>query len=120
MFQTIEKLRSKPESAKKRIAFLIAFLISGLIFVVWLTIIFPDFKKTQDKESSIAKSGVSPISAFSDAISSSYGAVSSQISKIKEAVGALNSPEVFRNSTSATEATTSSNYIVYPSATTTN
>ena len=49
MFDLIEKLRQKPNRTKKLIAFLGALLFVGIIFVIWLSVILPDFEHSQTK-----------------------------------------------------------------------
>ena len=39
MLNTIEKLREKPEPYRMRVAFVVAASISGIIFVVWLSVV---------------------------------------------------------------------------------
>lgn len=112
MFQTIEKLRAKPDGSKKKIAFLLAFLFSGIIFVVWLTIIYPDFKNKNQKEAQIVNAGPSPISAFSDTLSSAFSSMGEQISNIKGAVSKLTNQEMYYSATSTLRATTSVDYTV--------
>ncbi len=48
MFELLDRIREKSESTKRRIAFLLAFFLVGLVFVVWLSVIYPDFKKGAD------------------------------------------------------------------------
>ena len=83
MFDFIEKLRQKPIQAKKRIAFLVAFSLSGLIFAVWLSVIYPDFMERQKREEKVANLEPSPISTFSQTISSGMSGIKEQFSKIK-------------------------------------
>ena len=45
MFNALEKLRQKPESVKKQIAFAVALSFAGIIFLVWLTVVYPDLRK---------------------------------------------------------------------------
>lgn len=37
MLNTIEKLRKRPEAYRKRVAFTISAIVSGIIFLVWLS-----------------------------------------------------------------------------------
>ena len=39
MLNTIEKLRERPVAYRKRIAFIIAISITGIIFLVWLSVL---------------------------------------------------------------------------------
>ena len=87
MFELIEKLRSKPESAKKRIAFFTAFAFSGLLFIAWATVIFPNFKRSLDQTAK--DTGPSPISTFAATIMSGVSSVTNQISEIKTVSGSF-------------------------------
>ena len=98
MFEYLEKLRKKSPRAKKGIAFLIAFSFSGIIFLVWMTVIYPNFKNgllTQRKVDEITNP--KPTSAFSDAFSSGYGALKDQFSKVKEMIASVSSAPVNYN-----------------------
>ena len=55
MFDLIEKLRAKPDKTKRRIAFLVAFFIAGIIFIVWLGVVYPNFRNKQAKEDNVSK-----------------------------------------------------------------
>ena len=70
MFQLIEKLRQKSEGTKKQIAFLIAFTLAGVIFVIWHSVIYPDFRDNQNLAEKAVKTEVSPLSNFNNNISS--------------------------------------------------
>ena len=58
MFPLIEKLRQKPSRTKKQIAFVVSFLLAGVIFVIWLSIIYPaigaQFSKIKESLSSLS------------------------------------------------------------------
>ncbi|MEQ1561221.1 MAG: hypothetical protein ABL899_00695 [Nitrospira sp.] len=100
MFQFIENLRQKPDSVKSRVAFLISFFISGVIFTIWLSVIFPDFKNNQKIEETEKTVGVSPVSTFSDTFSSGFTSLGEQINNIKESVGAMFSAPIYYSATS--------------------
>jgi len=55
MFNFIEKLRQKPDKTKKKVAFLSALFLCGIIFVVWLSVIFPGFREDQAKKQAVQK-----------------------------------------------------------------
>ena len=89
MFDFIEKLRQKPDRTKKQIAFLVSLLLAGIIFVIWLSVIYPDFSQTQAKETAVSKQEPSPLSNFSDTFSSGISAIGDQFNKIKESLSSF-------------------------------
>jgi hypothetical protein len=107
MFNLIEKLRRKPEKTKKLIAFSTALSFTGIIFVVWLSVVFPDFRKSQQKEDTIAKLEPSPITTFGETIGTGFSAIGEQFSKLKESVSSMTS-SITQNSTFYSTTTNSS------------
>lgn len=69
MLNTVERLREKPEAHRKRVAFMVSVIITGIIFIVWLSVIGTKFGqsagvvKEQDGASLVAgvKSGFSEV-----------------------------------------------------------
>ncbi len=49
LFDRIEKLRNKPEGARKRTAILGAFLVTGIIAIIWLSIVFVTKKEVKEE-----------------------------------------------------------------------
>jgi len=96
MFDFLEKLREKPERVKKQVAFIVALSISGIIFVVWLSVIFPSWRSSQVETQS---SEPSPLASFTSTFSSGLSDISSQFSKIKNIVSSLSTSTVYYNST---------------------
>lgn len=84
MFKYIEKLRQKPDSVKKRMAFLTSFSFVGIIFIVWLSIIYPGFREQKNINDRVVASEPSPFSTFGDILSQSTSAIGEQFSKITE------------------------------------
>ena len=109
MFELIEKLRAKPERVKKQIAFSVAFFLVGIIFVVWLGVIFPNWRGEQTKQDNVAKLEPSPISSFRETLSSSFKTLGSEFSRLKAAVSSFStSPEHYSaTSTNAVGTSTS-------------
>ena len=89
MFDLIEKLRQKPENVKKRIAFLGAFFFSGVIFVIWLTIVLPNFTREQSNIEKISKSEPSPIGTFTETFKTGMSAIVEEVSKFRVAVQSM-------------------------------
>lgn len=48
MLNTVEKLREKPEAHRKRVAFIVAAIIAGIIFIVWLSVIGAKFGQSAE------------------------------------------------------------------------
>ncbi len=47
--ESIEKLRNKPESSRKRIAIIGAFLVTIIIAIIWLSVVFVIKKEKENK-----------------------------------------------------------------------
>lgn len=108
MFDLIEKLRAKPEKVKKRIAFLVSLSVASFIFVVWLTVIYPDFKNRQNQAEKVSKLTPSPISTFSASVSEGLSGIGEEFSKLKAAISSFSiSPAYYKSSTTVTSSTTS-------------
>lgn len=86
MFQYIEKLRAKPDSTKKQVAFIVAFVISGIIFVIWLSVIYPHWKEDQENIEKVSKVEPSPLAGFVDNITNGFSGIKEQYSNIKESM----------------------------------
>lgn len=84
MFNLIEKLRSKPDGVKNKIAFLTAFAFVGIIFVVWLSVIYPDFIDNSKKEQ--VTDEPSPVSAFATTFFAGLSSIGDKFSEIKESI----------------------------------
>jgi hypothetical protein len=103
MFELIERLRQKPERAKKRIAFLTSLTFCGIISLVWLSVVFPDIKSSKEINDKVANVGSSPSSAFTETLTQGFSAIGAQINKIKEATSIFDSGTMYV-STSSKEA----------------
>ena len=110
LFDLIEKMREKPEKVKNRIAFGVAFSFALIIFLLWLTVIMPDFSASRSRENKAVADEPSPLSTFGAAISSGFSAIGGQFSNLKNAAGALiaNSAASIIISTTSLSATTTS------------
>ncbi len=86
MFEFIEKLRQKSDRTKRQIAFVIALSFSGVIFIVWISVIYPDFMRGQAEAERAVSSEPSPLSTFSGTISVGFSAIGEQIGKAKESI----------------------------------
>lgn len=97
MLKIIEKLRNKSPNQKKRIAFIVAFCISGLIFVVWLSVIYPSFKEKKYREDNLARKESSPVSAFSDILSSTFITIGGEFDRLKNYLGGSSGYQIYNS-----------------------
>jgi cytoskeletal protein RodZ len=86
MFELLEKLREKPDHKKKQIAFLLSLFIVGIIFVIWLSVIYPDFKNESLIDDKVSKLEPSPLGTFSETFKTGISAIGEQVTKLKESV----------------------------------
>jgi hypothetical protein len=91
MFNFLEKLRAKPDKTKKQMAFLVALSVCGIIFVVWLTVILPDFRNTETKQAQATALTPGLISTFSDTFSSGIQSIGSTFSELKTTLSSVTS-----------------------------
>lgn len=63
MFKYLDNLRKKPDSYKKKFSILVSLLVVGLIFVVWLSVIYPDVRDMGKKKAELRKDPT-PANAF--------------------------------------------------------
>ena len=89
MFETIERLRQKPERTKKRVAFLVAFCFAGIIFVIWLSVVYPAFRESGQNEQKVSSSEPSPLSTFEDTLSTGFSAITDQFKLFKSSISSL-------------------------------
>ena len=89
MFDLIEKLREKPESSKKKIAFLTSFTLAGLIFVVWLSVIYPDFSFSEKQRQTANANDTGMFSSFITNMKDGISGIKSQIDSVKETISSI-------------------------------
>lgn len=94
MLQFLENLKQKPESTKKYIAFSVAFFVSGIIFVVWLSVIYPDFRAKQDRKEYVSEIEKSPLTTLKESITTGVSGIKEEISKAKESLLATSSQQL--------------------------
>ena len=83
MFDLIEKLRAKPEKTKTKIAFLSAFLVTGVIFVFWIGIIFPSWKNSQTPQNVVENKEPSPFDSLNTILSKSFKSIGEELNQLK-------------------------------------
>jgi len=99
MFNFLEKLRQKPDRVKKQIAFLIALFFSGLIFVIWLSVIYPDFKRRQQRTERVSNLEPSPIETFGETFKTGASAIGEQFTQLKESIYSISAGLVIPEAT---------------------
>ena len=119
MYKYIEKLRQKSDTAKKRFAFLVSFLFVGIIFVVWLSVIYPGFREQKNINDKISANESSPLSTFKDIFSQGSSEIGNQFSKIKNVGSVFSNDPEYINQTSTTSTSTTTSTTTKVSATTT-
>ena len=110
MFDLIEKLRQKPDGTKRRIAFLAAFFLSGFIFVIWLSVVYPDFRQQQSQENKVESLNPSPFSGFFETISGGFSGIGQQLNNIKEAVSSFSTNPAYYSATTTISTTTETSF----------
>ncbi len=103
MFNFLDKIRKKPARVKKQIAFFTAFSFAGIIFVVWLSVIYPDFVDTQEKQSKISSIQANPTDNFTSFFSQGMTGIKDQYQKLKEAMTAFSSGPTYYSASSSPE-----------------
>ena len=89
MFDFLEKIRSKSEKTKKIFAFSVSLFVAGLIFVIWISVIYPDFRNRETKSEKVAQLEPSPISTFGDTVATAFSAMGEQFGQMKNMVSEL-------------------------------
>jgi len=113
LFDLLEKIRQKPERAKKQIAFLISLFVAGLIFVVWLSVIYPNWISIKTKEEKVVATEPSPISTLGNMFSTTFSAIDEQFASIKEAISSFTTEPAYYSATDTnSEITGSSTEII--------
>ena len=108
MFELLDKIRSKSQRTKKQVAFLVSLSFVGIIFVIWLTAIYPNLKFTEDQQAKMAKLAPSPTSAFMDTITNGFSGIVKQISSVKDAIKNFTTvPEHYSSTSTPVDSTAS-------------
>lgn len=102
MFKLIEKLRQKPDGVKKRIAFLVSLLFSGIIFVFWVADIYPTLVEKKEKIDYVKSLEPSPLKTFGESFKVSMSAMSEQLNNIKNSITSMSAEPVYYSTTTKT------------------
>lgn len=100
MFELLEKLHKKPEGKRRIYATSISLGITLVIFIVWLSVIFPGSVKEEvsdNRDNRWKESIATPFEAFKKNTSQATAALKDQLNIIKEAIKI--GPEVYNAET---------------------
>jgi predicted PurR-regulated permease PerM len=92
MFNWLENMRNKSSGTQRLWAFGISLFIVGIIFVIWLAVIFPNFLHNQDM---VAKNNqvqqyVTPSQNIWGTIGSLWSGVTSQYNNLQQSMKSIN------------------------------
>ena len=86
MFDFLEKLRQKPEAVRVRYAVIFAALVTGLIFLVWLSVL--GVRLSNSPASDAVLQGSSPFGTLKESVGSFFEAGREQIEGVRESLDA--------------------------------
>ena len=72
----------------------------AIIFVIWLSVVYPSFSRDQIQEEVASSTSPSPLSAFSDTLLTGFSAIGEQFGKIKETVSSFTTAPAYYSATS--------------------
>ena len=116
MFEYLEKLRSKPIRAKKRIAFFASLFLAIIILSVWITVIYPDFKEKNDKIDNAISSSTSPFAHFKEVFLDTFSEARDKIKDTKDSMKSAMDNTNFSTTTNATSTAESTDTTNNPDA----
>lgn len=97
MFNWLEKIRQKPLSKRRLIAFGLSFLFTGILFVVWLSVWLPGINREEEIVKKV-ESFSTPKDSFLQNISSAWQGITEQYSQLEAVLSGIN---VSKNLTSS-------------------
>lgn len=80
MFDYLEKLRQKPKSTRKFIAFCASFAFTGIVFVFWVVVMMPSIWSDRTASLRASQNEPSPISSLSQIFSDGSRAINTDSS----------------------------------------
>jgi cytoskeletal protein RodZ len=82
----LNRLRNKPDHHKRRIALGLSVFFTGLIFVVWLSVLLPQNASRVVAQSGTETKGETPIKALSNGVAQAYDAMKNTINTQKKSL----------------------------------
>ncbi len=107
MLDFLETIRSKPNGAKKRIAFFTAFTFTGIIFIFWFVAIYPSFKEQNRINEKVKKIESSPVTSLGSIFSDNFSKIKVQFNEIRDLTKNFNSNSDYYAATSSASTTIS-------------
>ncbi len=102
MYNFLEKIRNKPDRTKKQMAFVTAFCFAGVIFIVWFSIIYPNWHQAQNKENLASQLEPGPLETLGGIISTGVSSISDEVDKAKNTISSFASTTTISTSTNST------------------
>lgn len=112
VLEFIEKLRQKPEKTKNFIAFSASLFFAGCIFLMWLTVVFPDVRQDKATKDKIARNEPSPFSALFGNIAKGFSGVQEKFTDVKSIVSNFSANAVYYEATTTLERDNSNELII--------
>ena len=101
MFNFLDKLRKKPDRLKKQMAFFTAFSLAGVVFVVWLSVIYPDFINTQEQEKKVSDLEANPLNNFTQTFLQGISGMKDQFKNLKDSISSFSTSPTYYSATSS-------------------
>jgi hypothetical protein len=97
MQKYIESLKDRPDHHKRRIAFTASATITAIIFILWVTVIFPSNTRTLALQSEKqAPVGESPINTLQKGVAQAYEGIKSIWSSGNDSIQSANLEEQYK------------------------
>lgn len=105
MFKYLDYLRKKPDIYKKTFAIMVSFFVVGVMFVVWLSVIYPDIKNIGQKKAKIKENNPTAISAFMANVFEGFGSIQESFGELTGSMDDINNllETTYYNSSTTTE-----------------
>ena len=79
MYDYIEKLKNRPESHRRRVAFGVSGTITAIVFIIWASVIFPQTNRAiiakSNPQSEASQKEETPIKTLSSGVAQVYNAM---------------------------------------------
>jgi hypothetical protein len=89
VFNWLEKIRQKPLSKRRIVAFGISLFVTGILFVVWLSVWLPSSFHTQDVATTNDQFNT-PKDTMTQNFAAAWAGITDQFSALKDAVANMN------------------------------
>lgn len=90
MFKYLDYLRKKPDIYKKTFAVMTSFFVVGVMFVIWLSVIYPDIKNVGQKKAKIEENNPTAISAFMANVFEGFSSIGESFGELTNSMDDIN------------------------------